>query len=75
MMAEFNIDCKGMQCPGPIVEVFKKINSMESGDVLHIEVSDHGFHSDIQAWCGKTGNELVKLEDNGDMIAASIRKA
>jgi TusA-related sulfurtransferase len=67
------IDARGMQCPGPIVEVYKAVNAMKSGDLVKIQVTDKGFLEDVKTWCRKTGNELVSLED-GAIIKATIRK-
>lgn len=73
-MAVKEIDARGMQCPGPIVEVFKAVKAAEPGDEINVLASDRGFLEDIKAWCRKTGNELVSLED-GQTIKAIIRKA
>lgn len=72
-MAVKEIDARGLQCPGPIVEVFKAINALKSGDEVRIQVTDRGFLEDVKTWCRKTGNELVSLED-GHPIKAVIRK-
>ena len=67
------IDARGMQCPGPIVEVFKAAKAAQPGDEINVQVTDKGFIEDIKTWCRKTGNELVSLED-GQIIKATIRK-
>ncbi len=72
-MAVKEIDARGMQCPGPIVEVFKAIKAAQPGDEIKIQVTDKGFLEDIKTWCRKTGNILVSLED-GQPIKATIRK-
>lgn len=72
-MAIKEIDARGMQCPGPIVEVFKAMNASKPGDEVKIQVSDKGFVEDIKTWCRKTGNELVSLEDS-QVIKATIKK-
>ncbi|MDI3481799.1 MAG: tRNA 2-thiouridine synthesizing protein [Tepidanaerobacteraceae bacterium] len=73
-MAEINIDAKFLQCPGPIVQLFNAVKSVQSGDVIIVEATDRGFYKDVQAWCRKTGNELLSLED-GDVIVAKVKKA
>ncbi|MDD4334381.1 MAG: sulfurtransferase TusA family protein [Desulfotomaculaceae bacterium] len=73
-MAEILINARGMQCPGPIVQLFKEAQNCASGDILCIEVTDHGFKKDIAAWCRKTKNELISLEDEGGVIKARIKK-
>ena len=72
-MAVKEIDARGMQCPGPIVEVFKAMKAAQPGDEINILVSDKGFLEDVKTWCRKTGNELVSLED-GQTIKATIKK-
>lgn len=73
-MALHIVDARGLQCPGPIVEVFKTVKGAAAGDVLQVEATDKGFLEDITAWCKKTGNELVFVRDEGDVVRAEIRK-
>ena len=70
-MANINLNCKGLQCPGPIMEVFKAAKAANSGDVLNVQVTERGFSKDIKAWCKKTGHTLESL-DEGDIITAKI---
>lgn len=74
-MAEKFINARGLQCPGPIVELFKVAKASESGDIIKMEVTDCGFSKDINAWCKKTGNELVSIEEVDGVIKAVIKKA
>ena len=73
-MAVKEIDARGMQCPGPIVEVYKAMNASQPGDEVRVQVTDRGFIEDIKVWCRKTGNELVSLDDGGNLIKTVIRK-
>ncbi len=73
-MAERFVHARGLQCPGPIVELFKTVKASDAGDIITIEVTDCGFKKDIAAWCKKTGNELVNLEENDGIIKAAIKK-
>ncbi|MCS7201762.1 MAG: sulfurtransferase TusA family protein [Dictyoglomus sp.] len=71
---EHYIDAKFLQCPGPIIKLFEKIKEINSGDMVIIEVTDQGFKKDIQAWCQKTKNELISIEEENGIIKAKIRK-
>ena len=73
-MADYVLNCRGMQCPGPIMELFKQMKAAQSGDTATISVTDMGFKSDIDAWCRKTKNELVSLVEDAGVITAVIRK-
>ncbi len=72
-MKEHKVDAKGMQCPRPIMEVFKTARKAESGDIIKVEASDAGFPPDIKAWCRKTGHKLVKVSEVNDFYRAVIR--
>ncbi|MEN2983699.1 MAG: sulfurtransferase TusA family protein [Dictyoglomaceae bacterium] len=71
---EHYIDAKFLQCPGPIIKLFEKIKEINSQDIVIIEVTDQGFKKDIQAWCQKTKNELISIEEENGIIKAKIRK-
>lgn len=73
-MAEYEINARGMQCPGPIVKLFSQYKLAAPGDLIRIEVTDQGFKKDILAWCKKTGCELVELTENNSVITALIKK-
>jgi TusA-related sulfurtransferase len=73
-MAEYTINARGLQCPGPIMRLFTQMKTAEPGDLVTIEVTDMGFKSDIEAWCRKTKNALVSLAEQGGVITAQVRK-
>ncbi len=73
-MKKITLDCCGMQCPGPIMEVFKAVNAMNDGDVVEVTASDPGFAKDVASWCRRTGNTLVSNEKRGGEYVAAIRK-
>lgn len=74
MNAEKTLDCKGMPCPMPIVEMGKAVKEMASGQVLAVTADDPGFEADVKAWCETTGNHLKSLEAEGDVITAYVEK-
>ncbi|MBI1948043.1 MAG: sulfurtransferase TusA family protein [Deltaproteobacteria bacterium] len=64
------LDCRGMKCPRPIVEI-AKLRRRESGPVLvRVTGDDLAFESDVRAWCEVTGNALKNLSsDQGNVVA------
>ena len=68
------LDCCGLQCPGPIMEVYKTISDMKDGQMLEVSASDPGFARDIEAWCRSTGNTLVSNEVKDGQYTAMIRR-
>ena len=73
-MKKVTIDCCGMQCPGPIMEVYKNMNELADGDLLEVSASDPGFARDIVAWCKRTGNTLVSNEKKDGAYVAVLRR-
>ncbi len=72
-MAERYVNCKGLQCPGPLVQVAREARGAATGDILVVEATDIGFKKDVAAWAGKTGNELLTLEEADGVITVRIR--
>lgn len=68
------VNACGLQCPGPVLQLFNKMQQLSEGDVLEITASDPGFGYDVEAWCFRTGNTLVKLDRVPGKITAVIRK-
>ena len=73
-MADYVLNCRGMQCPGPIMQLFQTMKNAQPGETAIISVTDFGFKKDIEAWCRKTKNELVSLNEEAGVITAIIRK-
>lgn len=68
------LDACGLCCPGPLMQVKAKIDTLNTGDVLKVKASDPGFYEDIKSWCGNTGNELISLDKNCGIVYAEIKK-
>ena len=63
-----------MQCPGPIMEVFRSVKGIADGDILEVSASDPGFTRDIESRCRRTGNTLVFKGKKGKFYVAVIWK-
>ncbi len=73
-MAEIKLNCRGLQCPGPIVKLFQACKECKPGDVLVVEATDPGFKKDVEAWCQRTGNKLLSVQDEQGVLVARIQK-
>ena len=71
---KIRLDCCDMQCPGPIMEVFRSVKEMKDGELLEVSASDPGFAKDIASWCKRTGNTLVSNEERDGAYVAIIRR-
>lgn len=68
------LDCCGLQCPGPIMKVHEAICEMKETEVLQVSATDMGFASDIDSWCKRTGNTLLKVERKNKENIVFIKK-
>jgi CoA-disulfide reductase len=68
------IDACGLQCPGPIMEVYKAINSLDYEQTLSVKATDPAFSEDIKKWCESTGNLLLNLNYENNTFHAIIKK-
>lgn len=72
--ADVSINACGLQCPGPIMQVFKAVESMQEGQILQVQATDPGFASDLKAWCVKTGNHFIQSDYQDKVCTALIQK-
>jgi peroxiredoxin family protein/TusA-related sulfurtransferase len=68
------IDAKGLKCPGPIVKVADTVKNLKSGQYVLVEATEDAFYSDIQVWCERTGNKLVRINIYDGVIKALLQK-
>ena len=69
------LDATGLACPGPIMALAKKMDTLNPGDEVLIHVSDPGFRADGTAWAKSKGHELLEMTPEGPGFAALFRKA
>ena len=50
------------------------IAKINEGELIKVTSTDKGFYADIEAWCRTTGNTLVSLEKDKQIISATIKK-
>ena len=61
--ADQELDCRGMNCPLPILKTKKAIEQLNSGQILKMVATDPGSANDMDAWAKRTGNEIVASEE------------
>ena len=78
MPEEFTVekvmDLKGLPCPMPVVKVSKGIKEVELGQVIEAHSTDPGSLTDFPAWARTSGNEILKTEEDGDVIKFFIKR-
>lgn len=68
------VNACGLQCPGPIMQTYKAVESLKEGEIVEIRATDRGYFADVEKWCEATGNALLRNEATKDGYVAVIRK-
>jgi TusA-related sulfurtransferase len=69
-----DLDCRGLNCPLPILKAKKALADMVSGELLRVISTDAGSVRDFQAFARQTGNELVEQATQGADFLHTLRR-
>lgn len=73
--ADVTADIVYMMCPMHLLKLEEIIRTLEPGQVLEILTDYDGALEDIPAWCEKTGNEFLGIEETEDFFKFFIKKS
>jgi len=68
------VDACGLQCPGPIVQAKKAVDSLKEGEIVKIIATDPGFLIDGRMWATKTGNTFLSSSQKDGKYTVFIQK-
>ena len=68
------LDAKGLNCPLPVLRAKVALNKMQPGEVLFVEATDSHAKIDFEAYCARTGHELLQYDDDSDVIKIRIKR-
>ena len=68
------LDCSGLSCPMPVLKTKKKLDEMESGQVLKMISTDAGSKADVGALIRRTGHEMLDTIEESNKFTFIIKK-
>ena len=68
------IDCRGLNCPMPILKTKKAVDGLSSGQVLKMQPTDPGSVNDVQSWSHRPENTLLDHSEEGGVYSFLIQK-
>ena len=68
------LDCRGLNCPIPILKTKKAVDKLNSGQVLKMLATDPGSVNDVQSWSKRTENPLLGHSEEGGVHSFLIQK-
>lgn len=72
--ADQTLDTLGLYCPIPVILTAKKIKEMAQNQVLEVLSDDEGIKQDMPIWCKNSGNALLEVIEEGDIVKLYVRK-
>ena len=53
------LDCRGLLCPAPIIELARRIGEVEVGGLVAVVADDVAARYDVPAWCRMKDHDYV----------------
>jgi TusA-related sulfurtransferase len=60
------LDCRGMLCPRPIIELARALPDIAVGELIEIIADDAAAAVDVPAWCRMRAQEYLGAAANDD---------
>jgi tRNA 2-thiouridine synthesizing protein A len=57
-----SLDCRGMKCPRPIIEMARHIGEVRIGALVELFADDPAAGPDLAAWCRMRGQTLIAAD-------------
>jgi Predicted redox protein, regulator of disulfide bond formation len=71
---DLELDCRGLNCPIPILKTKKAVDGLGSGQILKMLATDPGSVNDVQSWSKRTENQLLDHSEDGGVYSFLILK-
>jgi TusA-related sulfurtransferase len=66
---DLELDCRGLICPRPVIELARHLADVDVGQVIAVVAEDVAAAVDIPAWCRMRGQEYVGSDTADDGVA------
>jgi len=62
------LDCRGMLCPRPVIELARHLGDVPVGGILAVASDDVAAATDVPAWCRMREQEFLGAENAEDGV-------
>ncbi len=69
------VDARDLMCPMPVLAATKAMRLLDPGQILKVLATDRGSLSDIPAWAGDNGHDLLSSGTEDGAFVFHVRKA
>jgi tRNA 2-thiouridine synthesizing protein A len=74
MFKTYKLDCKGLVCPMPVAKTKRKINEIESGDILEVSGDFCEAGENIMRFVENNGGKVLESKFEGENYYLKIKK-
>lgn len=75
MSYDADLDAMGLLCPLPVLKARKRLQSMETGQVLRVFADDPAAIVDVPHFCAESGHLLLETMQRAERQIYLIQKA
>lgn len=68
MTPDLLLDCRGLLCPRPVIELAKHLGDVPVGGSLAVASDDVAAATDVPAWCRMREQEFLGVEEADDGV-------
>ena len=73
--ADESLDATGLNCPLPVLKAKVQLNRMQAGQVLAVTATDPHSRIDFEAYCARSGHELLAATEIDGVFHFRISRA
>jgi TusA-related sulfurtransferase len=73
MTEKVELNCLGMKCPRPIIEIAKAARRSPPGSILQVCADDLAFESDVKAWAEQANATVLAFEKEEDGVKVELK--
>ncbi|CAN5136209.1 hypothetical protein BH09ACT12_BH09ACT12_04180 [soil metagenome] len=66
------LDCRGLLCPQPIIELQRHLTDVAVGELIAVTAEDSAARYDVPAWCRMRSQEYVGQDSAPDGVARYV---
>ena len=74
-MTDKKVDARGLSCPLPLLKAKQALNLVDQGSVVEVVSDDPSSERDFNVFSKQSGNELLLVENVGNVFTFRIKKA
>ena len=69
-----SLDFMGLKCPLPVLKTKRALKEVKEGEIIEVLADDPAANLDLKHFCEVSGNILIKITQENNIIKCLIQK-